>query len=45
MLAKQNRGCRFFITQSVYDAASTTFPETFLRLFSGEKLGKLIIEV
>lgn len=23
MLAKQNRGCRFFITQSVYDAAST----------------------
>lgn len=23
MLAKQDRGCRFFITQSVYDAAST----------------------
>jgi hypothetical protein len=23
MLAKQNRGCRFFITQSVYDASST----------------------
>ena len=22
-----------------------TFPDTFLRLFSGEKLGKLIIEV